>query len=316
VATWWFSRRPAQRIEPQAIAAAPRVPRLVPAGALAVVLILASALLWLAVSRPENGRLTVTFLDVGQGDAILIQGPRGHRILVDGGPSGEAITAALGRQLPFFDRRLDLVALTHPQQDHIGGLPSVLEEYSVGRVMSGPVEGETAAYRAWSQAVDRRDIPEASARRGQIIDLGGGASLSILSVGDQMSPESLNDASLVLRLTMGDLSFLLTGDITEAGETALIRTGADLDSSVLKIAHHGSLTSTSPSFVHRTTPLVDVISVGADNSYGHPTDEVLSRLEGDLILRTDQHGDITLSTDGSRLWVQTQRGTPATVPGR
>ncbi len=115
---------------------------------------------------------------------------------------------------------------------------------------------------------------------------------------------------------MGDLSILLTGDITEAGETALIRTGADLDSSVLKIAHHGSRTSTSPAFVRRTTPLIDVISVGAENAYGHPTDEVLSRLEGDLVLRTDHHGDITLSTDGQRLWVQTQRGTPVSESAR
>jgi competence protein ComEC len=191
----------------------------------------------------------------------------------------------------------------------------VLEEYSVGRVMSGPVGGETASYRAWSQAVDRRDISEASAHRGQTIDLGGGAALAVLSpgLGDVAGPENINDTSIVLRLTMGDLSFLLTGDITEVGETALIRSGADLDSSVLKIAHHGSLTSTSPPFVRRTTPLVDVISVGADNSYGHPTDEVLSRLDGDLILRTDHHGDITLSTDGHRLWVQTQRGTPASA---
>jgi competence protein ComEC len=314
-AIWWFSRHPIRRIESPPIVAAARVRRIVPAGALAGVLLLASALLWLAVSRPENGRLTVTFLDVGQGDAILIEGPEGHRILVDGGPSGEAITAALGRQLPFYDRRLDLVALTHPQQDHIGGLPAVLEEYSVRRVLSGPGEGDTGAYRAWSEALDRRDIPEVPARRGQTIDLGGGAALAVLSAdsGDPTHPETINDASIVLRLTMGDLSFLLTGDITEAGETALIRTGADLDSSVLKIAHHGSRTSTSDAFVRRTTPLIDVISVGGDNAYGHPTDEVLSRLEGDLILRTDHHGDITLSTEGRRLWLQTQRGTSASA---
>jgi competence protein ComEC len=317
-AIWWCSRRRLQRIELPTASVAPRVPRLVPAGALAVVLVLASALLWLAVSRPENGRLTVTFLDVGQGDAILIEGPQGHRILVDGGPSGEAITAALGRQLPFYDRRLDLVALTHAQQDHIGGLPAVLEEYSVGRVMSGTVEGEGAAYRAWSEALDHHEIDEVSAHRGQTIDLGGGAALSVLSPGpgDSLEPQAINDTSIVLRVTMGELSFLLTGDITEAGEAALIRTGTDLDSSVLKIAHHGSRTSTSPTFVGRTTPLIDVISVGGDNSYGHPTDEVLSRLEGDLILRTDEHGDITLSTDGHGLWVQTQRGPPASVSGR
>jgi competence protein ComEC len=115
---------------------------------------------------------------------------------------------------------------------------------------------------------------------------------------------------------MGDLSFLLTGDITEDGEAALIRTGADLDSSVLKIAHHGSRTSTSDAFLSRTTPLIDVISVAADNPYGHPTEDVLARLAGDFILRTDQHGDITLSTDGRHLWLKTQRATPATTSSR
>jgi competence protein ComEC len=313
-----FSRRRREPVEPPPAAAIRRVPRLVPAGALALVLVLASSLLWLAVTRPESGRLTVTFLDVGQGDAILIEGPEGHRILVDGGPSGEAITAALGRQLPFYDRRLDLVALTHPQQDHIGGLPSVLDEYSVRRVLSGPLEGDTAPYRAWARALDHGDVSETQARLGQVIELGGGATLTVLSAGasDAFGPQAINDASIVFRLAMGELSFLLTGDLTETGETALIHSGADIDSSVLKIGHHGSRTSTSPAFVGRTTPLVDVISVGADNSYGHPTDEVLSRLEGDLVLRTDHHGDITLSTDGKHLWVQTQRGSPASVSAR
>jgi competence protein ComEC len=274
--------------------------------------VLASALVWLAVSRPETGRLTVTFLDVGQGDAILIEGPLGHRVLVDGGPSGKAITAALGRQLPFHDRRLDLVALTHPQQDHIGGLPAVLKEYSVGRVLSGPQESDSAASRAWSQALDDREVPETSAQRGQTIDLGGGALLTVLGpvASGDVDPQAINDASLVFRLSMGEVSFLLTGDISEAGEAALVRSGADLSASVLKVAHHGSRTSTSLAFVQRTTPLVDVISVGADNSYGHPTDEVLSRLEGDVIVRTDHHGDITVSTEGRRLWVRTQRGDP------
>ena len=186
------------------------------------------------------------------------------------------------------------------------------------RVLSGPIEGDTAAYRAWSRTIDDRDILETEARRGQAIDLGGGAHLVVLSTGpgDPGDPQAINDASIVFRLTMGDTSFLLTGDITEAGEAALIRSGVDLDSSVLKIAHHGSRTSTSPAFVGRTTPLVDVISVGAENPYGHPTGEVLDRLSGDLVLRTDQQGDITVSTDGIDLWVQTQRGTPGSVAAR
>ncbi len=313
-AIWWLIRRPVQRVEPAPPAATPRIPRLLPAGALALLLVLASGLLWLAASAPDGGRLTVTFLDVGQGESILIEGPEGHRILVDGGPSGEAITAALGRQLPFYDRRLDLVLLTHPQLDHMGGLPAVVEEYSVARVLSSPIEVDTAAYRAWSQAVSDNGIPELAVRRGQTIDLGDGAHLAVLSAGQEQTADAddLNDSSVVLRLTMGHVAFLLTGDITEDGETSLISTGTDLDATVLKVAHHGSNTSTSPAFIRRTTPLIDVISVGANNRFGHPTSDTLDRLAGDLILRTDQQGDITLSTDGHHLWLQTQR--PASDP--
>jgi competence protein ComEC len=191
----------------------------------------------------------------------------------------------------------------------------VLEDYSVRRVISSPERNDIAAYQAWSDALSEHDIENLPARRGQSIELGDGALLSVLTPGPDAAPDSqpLNDASVVLRLTMGELSFLLTGDITEDGEAALIRTGADLDSNVLKIAHHGSRTSTSDAFLSRTTPLIDVISVAAENPYGHPADDVLARLAGDLILRTDHHGDITLSTDGHRLWLQTDRGAPASV---
>jgi competence protein ComEC len=309
-AVLWFSRHPLQQVERPAPPPRPRVPRLLPAGGLALLLALSSGVLWLAISAPAHGRLTVTFLDVGQGEAILIESPEGHRILVDGGPSGEAITPALGRHLPFYDRRLDLVTLTHPQLDHIGGLPTVIDEYAVGRVLTSPAQVDSAAYRAWSDALRLNNVPLVPAERGQAIDLGDGARLGVLSADRAGDTASLNDSSLVLRLTMGDISFLLTGDITAEGESALVHSGANLDTTVLKIPHHGSLTSTSPGFVARTSPLVDVISVGANNRYGHPTDAVLARLAGDLVLRTDQHGDITLSTDGENLWLETQRDLP------
>jgi competence protein ComEC len=303
----WLSRRSFPEVERPASPPLPHVPRLLPAGGLALLLTLAAGVLWLAISAPSHGRLAVTFLDVGQGEAILIESPEGHRILVDGGPSGEAITSALGRHLPFYDRRLDLVVLTHPQLDHIGGLPTVIDEYAVDHVVATPANSDSAAYRVWSEALHVNNVPLVPAERGQTIDLGDGAQLAVVSAGQPDYAASVNDTSLVLRLTMGGISFLLTGDITAVGEAALVRSGADLQTTVLKIAHHGSLTSTSPDFVTRTSPLVDVISVGANNRYGHPTDAVLARLAGDLVLRTDQHGDITLSTDGGHLWLETQR---------
>jgi len=286
-----------------------------PAPGLAVLLALASAFLWLAVTAPVSGRLTITFLDVGQGDAILIEAPEGQRILVDGGPSGEAITAALSRNLPFYDRRIDLVVLTHPQADHLGGLPAVLENYDVHAVLADPVPADTAFYDVWTQSIRAAGLAVTPAGRGQTIDLDG-AELTVLNPGADVTAADaayLNDTSVVLRLTMGGVSFLLTGDISERAESTIVRSGVYLQADVLKVAHHGSRTSTSPLFLRRVRPLIDVISVGADNRFGHPAPDVLHRLQDDTVLRTDLNGDVTVSTDGERLWVQTQRNgdTPA-----
>jgi competence protein ComEC len=194
----------------------------------------------------------------------------------------------------------------------------VLEDFSVGRVISSAERSDTAAYEAWQNALNEQGITTTDARRGQTIDLRQSAVLSVLAPGPEQRPrgQPLNDASVVLRVTMGGLSFLLTGDISEEGEAALVRTGVHLDSVVLKVAHHGSRTSTSEAFLSRATPNIDVISVAGDNPYGHPTNDVLDRLAGDIILRTDAHGDITLSTDGKELWVQTQRSAPTGAPTR
>jgi competence protein ComEC len=306
-----FWRGRPERVEKvQTIVPTPR--RMVPVGALGVVLCLAATLVWLAASAPSSGRLTVTFLDVGQGDAILIEGPDGHRILVDGGPSGTAITNALGRRLPFDDRRLDMVVLTHPQQDHLGGLSTVLDQYSVRSVLANSIEGDSFAYRAWADSLNANDIDPTEARRGQTIDLGHGAVLSVIGSGSDGAGAGANDSSLVLRLSMGEASFLLTGDITERGEATLLGTGTDIDSTVLKVAHHGSATSTSTAFLARTSPVIDVISVAADNRFGHPAPQTVQRLAGDRVLRTDLHGDVTLSTDGAYMWLSTQRRPAAT----
>ena len=304
-AVWLLGRR-----RPEPVAAPPPEPLpatrpLIPAAGIALLLALASALLWLAVTAPVSGRLTVTFLDVGQGDAILIEGPDGQRILVDGGPSEEAISAALGRSLPFYDRRIDLVVLTHPQADHLGGLPGVLRRYDVGSVLASPVEGDSAAYRAWKDALRGESAPYHEAAAGQTIDLGNGARLYVLSAPPQESDPNVD--SVVIKLTMGRASFLLTGDIESSREAALIRSGADLRATVYKVPHHGSATSSTSQFVSAVDPLVDVISVGRDNRFGHPSPELLDRLDGDAVFRTDLHGDVAVSTDGRRLWIEAGR---------
>ena len=305
-AVWLLAGLP-RAVRPVVPPQPPPSPRraLLPVPGVAIVLALAAMLLWLGVTAPVQGRLTVTVLDVGQGEAVLIEGPEGNRILVDAGPSEEAIAAALGRNLPFHDRRVDLAVLTHPQADHFGGLAAVLERYEVGSVLASPVEVDSAAYRSLRDSIREAAVPYRQAAPGEAVDLGGGARLYVVSAPARGADP--NDASVVLKLVMGRASFLLTGDIGETREAALVRSGADLRAVVYKVPHHGSSTSSSPAFLAAVDPLVDLISLGARNPFRHPSPDVLERLDGDAVFRTDRDGDISVSTDGRRLWIETGR---------
>ncbi len=274
---------------------------------LAILLVLGSIFIWLLVFNSPPSRLSVTFLDVGQGDAILIRTPAGHKILVDGGQSDEAIGDALGRHLPFWDRHLHLVVLTHPQADHLAGLLEVIDRYDVDQVLASPAIAETTLFRRWSELIVAEGMPHIDAKSGQWVDLGEGAWLSVLHP-SSASPagQDLNEGSVVMKLGWADVAFLLTGDIEADAETILASSGG-VASNVLKLAHHGSATSTTTEFLEAVRPQVAVVSVGADNQFGHPAPEVLERLEDVLLFRTDQHGDVSISTDGRRLWVETQR---------
>jgi competence protein ComEC len=307
VAAAWLLSRPFKEVEaPKRKVEAPRR-AVVPALGVATLILLVAATGALLLSRPERGKLSVTFLDVGQGDAILIEGPAGSRVLVDGGPGALPIARALSRNLPFDDRRIDLVVLTHPQSDHMSGLVTVLDRYDVGGVIDTAVSNDSSLYRTWEDEIRTSGAHVTSADRAETIDLGLGASLQVLgpTASDPLLPKlDLNTASTVLRVSMGDTAFLLTGDLDDVGERALIRSGADLSATVLKVGHHGSKTSTTPAFLARVQPAVAVIEVGGHNSFGHPAQETLERLSSDLVLRTDQDGDVTITTDGSRIWVE------------
>jgi competence protein ComEC len=325
---WWMQPiRPAQALlarafsltaRPARHAAAPL--RLVPTPWLAGGLALAAGLLWWAALTPSSDRLTVTVMDVGQGDAILIESPAGHRILIDGGPSGRAVSEALGRETSFWNKGIDLVVLTHPEEDHLNGLVTVLERYDVERILTSPVESDSAAYEAWRQAVEREGALYYQAAPGEWFDLGRGARLEVL--GPPTEPvkggeDPLNNNSVVLRLTWGEVSFLLPGDLEKAGEEALLSEGEDVRSTVLKVAHHGAANATSASLLAAVHPAVAVISVGADNTYGQPSPQVLQRLGDSLVYRTDLNGRVKLSTDGERLWMEVDRAptpSPAASP--
>jgi competence protein ComEC len=313
---WLTARRPAKLTLPappawagDLLSGLARPLAVLPALGIAIVLGLASVLVWLLILGSPGDRLSVTFLDVGQGDAILIRSPSGHNILVDGGPNGEEITAALGRRLPFWDRHLHLVVLTHPDQDHLAGLVTVLERYDVDQVLAPALAHDSPTFRAWQEAIAERDIPQREAFAGQWLDLGGGASLSVLHPPRDLLPVDEDDNSLVLKVSLGDAAFLLTADIGADGEAYLLGNHADLlHAPVLKVAHHGSRASTSTAFLAAVEPLTAVISLGEDNRYGHPSPQTLDRLGSRPVFRTDRHGDVEISTDGHKLWIKTQRG--------
>ncbi|MBI4300886.1 MAG: DNA internalization-related competence protein ComEC/Rec2 [Chloroflexi bacterium] len=281
----------------------------IPAKWVAAPLAVLAILVWAAAFVPRDGRYHVDFLDVGQGDAILIRTPQGHNVLVDGGPSPQAIGSVLGKELPFYDRKIDMVVLTHPQEDHIGGLIEAVKRYKVGKAIELAEDTNSPLYREWRQELDSHKVQRVVAQAGQRVPLGKGAWIDVIypdAAWASAPDRSINDLSLVLRLVLGNVSLLLTGDLEESGETYLVGKGIDLGSTILKVGHHGSNTSTSERFLRAVGPRLAVISVGADNHFGHPTPETLQRLAGIPIFRTDRQGTIDLSTDGRRLWVKTE----------
>jgi competence protein ComEC len=263
-----------------------------------------------AFTMPDN-KLHVSFLDVGQGDAILIQTPDHQDILVDGGPSAQAISGELSRHLPFWDRTIELVVLTHPHLDHLTGLLEVLQRYKVKQVLYLDTDYQTPPEQEWLSLIREKGIKSTPAKAGQLINLGTKeATIEVINpVPD--SSVAVMDNGIVLRLSDGKVSFLLTSDISEEAELDLITRRADLNSTVLKVAHHGSDTSSSAAFLAVVDPQVAVISVGADNTFGHPGAETIQRLTDsvgpDKIYRTDKNGTVECITDGKRLWVKTER---------
>lgn len=275
-------------------------------GLLSLLVILA----WVAALEMPDGRLHVLFFDVGQGDAILVECPSGQQILVDGGPSPVALLSNLGSEMPFWDRSLDLVVLTHPQEDHITGLVDVLGRYEVDQVLGSGQECDTPTCAAWKQLIEEKQIPFRRAEQGMRIDLGQGAWLHVLHPPGTLlagTSSDVNNNSVVLRLQYGRLSVLLTGDIEQEGEQALLASGQPLNSLVLKVPHHGAENALTLPFLQAANPQVAVISVGADNRFGHPAELTLEKLQDIPTYRTDRHGNIELITDGQRYWISTGR---------
>jgi len=252
----------------------------------------------------------VSFLDVGQGDAIFIQTPEGHQILIDGGPDPERICLALGEKLPFWDRDIDLLILTHPHLDHLTGLMEVLHRYRIGEVIQPEVVYYSPVYAQWKWEMKAKGINPTYAVRGQKIDLGDGVELRVLHPPPE-GMESVNDNGIVIRLDYGEIGFLLTADISFQVEKVLLHQGVNLEATVLKVAHHGGVDSTLPQFLEACDPAFAVVSVGK-NVFAHPAPSVITRLENKAgaqnVLLTSEVGTITFTTDGEKLWVKTDKG--------
>ena len=271
-----------------------------------------AGVLWSEVMGGSDGMLHVHFLDVGQGDAILVVSPEGTKALIDGGPHVLDAARALGRRLSGRDHDLDLFVLTHPDEDHFRGLPPVLDRYDVGTVFSTGVASPNPLYLEWVRAVEDEAPRRITALQGQSIALGPSTFIQVLNP-ETPTPagtsSDFNNGSAVLRLVHEDVSFLLTADIESETEGRLVRSGQLLQSTVLKVAHHGSRSSSTTGFLAAVSPRAAVISAGAPNPYGHPHAEVLQRLgdvlpEGQLYT-TARHGDVEFVSDGERLWVRT-----------
>ena len=256
---------------------------------IAILFIFSIILGWRVFSNSKE--LKVYFLDVGQGDAILIaQGS--NQILIDGGPSEQALMEKLGQFIPFWDRKIEALIATHPDKDHIAGLLAVMKNYQVGRIINSRVSKESEIFQEFENLVQREKIAEIEGEAGLKINWPNGASLKIV---EAKITNDANQGSIVARLDWGENSFLFTGDITENEEKDLIFDSPDsLPADFLKVAHHGSKYATSAEFLESVQPQEAIISAGKNNRYGHPTAEVLSRLEerGITVLRTDRDGDI------------------------
>lgn len=250
--------------------------------------------------------LQVHFLDVGQGDSILIETPDGVQALIDGGPDGTVIRE-LGKVMGVFDKSIDVVIGTHPDKDHIGGLTDVLERYKVAHIVKTDNVGETGTAKLYESLVGAEGADIIYAKRGQEIALGASTTLQILYPEGSVRDLESNTSSIVLKVVYGDTSFMLTGDSPKNIEEYLVLTeGEHLKSTVLKAGHHGSRTSTSELWLAEVAPEYAVISAGKDNSYGHPHVEVTDALfnAGVKTLSTAEQGMITFDSDGEKVWVE------------
>ena len=252
----------------------------------------------------SDNYLDVYFLNVGQGDSAFAETPENHQIIIDGGPDASVLTE-ISKIMPFWDKDIDLVVLSHPEKDHMQGLLEILKKYKANYILWSGIEKTSDEYKKWQEVLEKQKQMGSqviAVKAGDIVKLGQVKIEVILPLQDlsgQKIEDSTNNACVVARLVFGNNSFLFTGDIPSKTEKKLVSSDEDITCDVLKVAHHGSKYSTSEDFLASVSSKFAVIEVGK-NSYGHPTEETLQRLEkfGIQVLRTDINETVKFVSDG------------------
>ncbi len=253
----------------------------------------------------RKGALTIAFLDVGQGDAIFIESPTGTQIVIDGGPDA-SVVQGLSDVMNIADRSLDAIVVTNPDQDHFAGFLPVLSRYRVGAEFEAGTMQDSTTYKAFRALLKEKGVETTLARRGQTIDIGGGAYLRILFPDRDVPDLASNTGSIVMQLVYGKTKVMLMGDTVDEVENYIASLdGMSLKSQILKVGHHGSRTSTGEALLKNVSPEVAVLSLGCDNSYGHPHKEVTERLAkyGVEQLSLCEEGTVIYRSDGES-WVR------------
>ncbi len=282
--------------------------------------LLSVLLLFAFITQLPDGKLHIYMCDVGQGDAILIT-YKTSQVLIDAGPNN-SVQTCLSTHLPFWDRTIEAVVVTHADSDHVFGFPKVFERFTVERVFITQIDSPTEVYQDVKKAILESNARVYDAHLGQEMSIGEvkfkvlfpthnfieaySESVNTTSqIGTRTTKKDRNDFSVVLSVTHGQFSALFTGDTTEFAERAMLQDNLVPSAYFLKVPHHGSRNNLLQPFLSAVSPVVSGISAGEKNRYGHPHQEILNLLEqqNSTILRTDMHGESEIATDGRRIWV-------------